>query len=187
MRKSEKFSESEREGRGKKKDPHEHVRAVEEIQTATIIHVEEIRSMNMFIKGSLLVLLVASVYAEDVGPGPDKGGDKNVSYPPRRWDGGGRPSQASGVKWKGSRGRGRPGQTRKKPGQPQRKWGRPGGNNRDKKPLESESWDTAPDEWVSPSWGGDAHDDPTVYPTAAPNYHQVCDKVSYLCILGHFQ
>ena len=155
--------------------------------------------MKMFIRGSLLVLLVASVYADDVTPGPDnsdsEGGDKNVSYPPRRWNRGGRPSQASGLKWKGSRGRGKPGRMRKKPGQPRRKWGRPGTNNRDKKPSESESWDTAPDsaswdkpsepEWVSPSWDGDAHtDEPTVYPTA---YHQVCDKVSYLCILDQFQ
>ena len=164
-------------------------------------------SSMMIIKGSLLVLLLASVYAEDLAnntPGPNNsstGGDKTVSKPSRRWKRGGTPSQVSSSAWGGGQGRARTGRTRGKPRR-RRRWGRPANwvrpsrpaDNDWAKPLEPESWDTAPDyeswdkpsepEWVSPSWGGDAHN-PTKSPTKSPNEgdYQVCDKVSYLCII----
>lgn len=155
---------------------------------------------NMFIKGSLLALLIATACADDTvatggiphpNPSPNnrdnQGGDKTVVYASRRRYGGGKPTQASGSTWGSSWVRERnqkgSGQARPRPGTGQmyprrRRWGRPANWVRPSqpandwaKPVESESWAV---KWVAPTH------EPTPSPTKwSDDGHQVCDAVSH--------
>ncbi len=149
----------------------------------------------MFIKGSLLALLAASVFADDhpitnpspnTNPSPDNSdydnGDNTVSSPPRRrYGGGGKPTPVAGSAWGGGRARARTGRIRAKAGRRRRRrWGRPANwvrpvDNDWAKPSESESWDVAPDyEPSEPDWVSPSTDSPTISPTEGD---PVCDKV----------
>lgn len=134
-----------------------------------------VKSAGMLIKGSLLALLVAVVYAEsdaiasDPAPEANSDGDKSASYAPRkrygnqkggngsRWRNGGRPRQKN--RWGG--------RMKKRTG---RRWRRPASNW--KKASESESWDSP-----SIDWDGDAYD--TDDASWSADGYKTCDTVSH--------
>ena len=164
--------------------------------THTVLHAILMvkRSSSMFIKGSILALLIASVYAgeiADTNPSPDNSdyndGDKTGSYPSRRRNGGGKPTPVSGSAWGSDRVRAGAGRNRARAGRirakaaRRRRWGRPANwvspnrpaNNDWVKPSESESWDTAPDSesWgkpAEPEWVSPSWDGDTHEPTSSP-------------------
>lgn len=165
-----------------------------------------VKSAGMLIKGSLLALLVAVVYAEGDAvtsdPAPDNGagsansdGDKSASYAPRKRYG--NQKGGNGSRWRNGRPRQRNrwgGRMKKRQG---RRWRRPANGSRPnrpsnwEKPSESESWDSPnidwekpveSESWDSPSWDGDTHDtDDTSW--SADGY-KTCDAVSHSCILA---
>jgi len=164
-----------------------------------------VKSAGMLIKGSLLALLVAVVYAEGDAvasdPAPDNragetnsDGDKSASYPPRKRYG--NQKGGNGSRWRNGRPRQRNGwggRMKKRQGGRWRRpanWSRPNRPSNWEKPSESESWDSPSidwekpvesESWDSPSWDGDTHDTDDKW--SADGY-KTCDTVSHSCILA---